>query len=60
MQSQNVEMEREMANLNSKGKATRLRDKKNSRNNTQSILDHPSFKSKNSYQNTAKGSKVAT
>ena len=49
-------MERELVTLNNtKRKVTRLKgDKKASRNATQSLLDHPSFKSKNSNHNTTK------
>ena len=53
LHAQNAEMEREMVTLsNNKRKVTRLKgDKKASRNATQSLLDHPSFKSKNSANN---------
>ena len=52
MHMQNVDVERELAAFNSKRKVTRLKDKKGSRNNTQSLLEHLSFKSKNSHQGT--------
>jgi hypothetical protein len=54
-------MERELVALAAKRKVTRIKEKKGSRNNnTQSLLDHPSFKSKNSYQPTTKVGKGHT
>jgi len=54
-------MDREMVAMASKRKVTRIKEKKGSRNNnTQSLLDHPSFKSKNSYLHTAKAGKGQT
>ena len=49
-----TDSERELTALNSKRKVTRFKEKKGSRNNTQSLLDNPSFKSKNSNQGKGK------
>lgn len=53
---QGDQLEREVGTMSTnKRKVTRLKgEKKASRNATQSLLEHPSFKSKNSNQNTTR------